>query len=118
MRHITTVVRNLTFGTWEVHTWQKCTLAEILHMCHVGVMTTTVKLTPRGTVTLPRAFRRQYVLKANDLLIAETTDQGILLRPASMLPTELYSEERLAEFEAANNRAIAKFFPDRRRSKG
>jgi bifunctional DNA-binding transcriptional regulator/antitoxin component of YhaV-PrlF toxin-antitoxin module len=78
-------------------------------------MITTVKLTPRGTVTLPRAFRRQFVLKANDLLIAETTDFGILLRPASILPTEMYSEKRIAEFEDQNNRAIAEFFPDRRK---
>jgi len=78
-------------------------------------MITTVKLTPRGTVTLPREFRRRYVLKTNDLLIAESTEQGILLRPASVLPTELYSEKRLAEFEKTNNREIAAVFPDRRK---
>ena len=78
-------------------------------------MTTTVKLTPRGTVTLPRDFRRRFVLKANDLLIAETTDQGILLRPASVLPTEMYSDKRIAEFDEKNNRDIADIFPTTRK---
>jgi hypothetical protein len=50
-------------------------------------------------------------------LIAETTEQGILLRPASVLPSEMYSEERIAEFDAKNNRDIAHIFPARRNQK-
>ncbi len=35
------------------------------------------------------------------MLIAETTAEGILIRPAVALPVEVYSEERLREFSAA-----------------
>jgi hypothetical protein len=40
-------------------------------------------------------------LAADDQLIAETTPDGLLLRPAVTLPIELYSDERLREFEEA-----------------
>jgi hypothetical protein len=40
-------------------------------------------------------------LSADDQLIAETTPEGLLLRPAVTLPIEVYSEERLREFDAA-----------------
>ena len=68
-------------------------------------------------MTLPREFRRRFVLKPNDLLIAEAMEDGILLKPATVLPTELYTEKRIAEFEEKNNRELAGFFPDRRGKK-
>ena len=55
----------------------------------------------RGVVTLPAKLRHALGLKANDQLIAETTPQGLLLRPAVTLPLELYTPERLQEFDAA-----------------
>jgi len=63
-------------------------------------MQKTVKLGGRGTVTLPKAIRARYALKENDLLIAEETDEGILLRPAAAYPIEVYSDGRIGEFEA------------------
>jgi len=36
-----------------------------------------------------------------DSLIAETTPDGILLRPALTLPVEIYATERIAEFDQA-----------------
>lgn len=80
-------------------------------------MTATIKISPRGTLTLPRELRRRFVLKPNDVLIAEATEAGILLKPASVLPSELYTEKRLAEFDAVNNREITAYFPARRRKK-
>ena len=40
-------------------------------------------------------------LKAEDHLIAETTPEGLLLRPAVTLPIETYGPEREREFDAA-----------------
>ena len=40
-------------------------------------------------------------LKADDQLIAETTPEGLLLRPAITLPIEIYSDKRIAEFDQA-----------------
>jgi hypothetical protein len=40
-------------------------------------------------------------LKADDQLIAETTPEGLLLRPAVTLPVEIYTPEREREFDEA-----------------
>jgi AbrB family looped-hinge helix DNA binding protein len=64
-------------------------------------MKTTLTLTNRGVVTLPAKLRRALGLKADDQLIAETTPEGLLLRPAVTLPVEIYSEKRIREFDEA-----------------
>jgi bifunctional DNA-binding transcriptional regulator/antitoxin component of YhaV-PrlF toxin-antitoxin module len=64
-------------------------------------MQTTLTINSRGVVTLPAKLRRAMGLNADDLLIAETTSQGLLLRPAVTLPLELYSPERMQEFDKA-----------------
>jgi len=64
-------------------------------------MKTTLTVTSRGVVTLPAKLRKAMGLKAEDQLIAETTPEGLLLRPAVTLPVEIYSEERIREFDEA-----------------
>ena len=67
-------------------------------------------------VTLPSKLRRALGLKADDQLIAETTPEGLLLRPAVTLPVEVYSDKRIREFDAAEAE-LAKILSRRRRSK-
>lgn len=64
-------------------------------------MQATLTINSRGVVTLPAKLRQAMGLKADNQLIAETTPQGLLLRPAVTLPLELYTPERLQEFDAA-----------------
>jgi antitoxin PrlF len=64
-------------------------------------MKVTLTVTDRGTVTLPAKLRKEMGIEADSLLIAETTEEGILIRPAVALPVEVYSEDRLSEFAAA-----------------
>lgn len=64
-------------------------------------MKTTLTVTSRGVVTLPAKLRQELGIKADDQLIAETTPEGLLLRPAVTLPVELYSEKRIREFDEA-----------------
>jgi len=64
-------------------------------------MKTTLTLSNRGVVTLPAKLRRALGLKADDQLIAETTPDGLLLRPAVTLPIEIYSARRIREFDEA-----------------
>ena len=64
-------------------------------------MQVTFMINSRGVVTLPAKLRQAMGLKADDQLIAETTPQGLLLRPAVTLPLELYTPERVQEFDAA-----------------
>ena len=64
-------------------------------------MKAIVIITSRGAVTLPAKLFQALGLKADDQLIAETTPEGLLLRPAVTLPIELYSPARERKFEAA-----------------
>ena len=64
-------------------------------------MKATVTLSSRGVVSLPAKLRRAMGLKPDDQLIAETTPEGLLLRPAVTLPVEIYSDKRIQEFDRA-----------------
>ena len=64
-------------------------------------MKTTLTVTRRGVVTLPAKLRQALGIKGDDQLIAETTPEGLLLRPAVTLPIEIYSDERVRVFDAA-----------------
>ena len=68
-------------------------------------MKATLTISSRGLVTLPAKLRQAMGLKADDLLIAETTPEGLLLRPAVTLPVEMYSDKRIREFDAAEARS-------------
>jgi AbrB family looped-hinge helix DNA binding protein len=61
-------------------------------------MTEKITIGRRGAITIPAKMRKKYGLEQNGELLAETTDQGILLRPAVSIPIEMYTEERIAEF--------------------
>jgi len=62
-------------------------------------MKVIVTMTSRGVVTLPARLRNFLGIRADDQLIAETTPDGLLLRPAVTLPVEIYSQDRVREFE-------------------
>ena len=79
-------------------------------------MKATLTLTSRGVVTLPAKLRRALGLKAEDQLIAETTPEGLLLRPAVTLPIEIYSDKRIREFDEAEA-DLAKVLTKRTRAK-
>ena len=58
-------------------------------------------VTSRGVVTLPAKLRQALGIRADDQLIAETTPEGLLLRPTVTLPVEIYTDQRLREFDEA-----------------
>ena len=63
-------------------------------------MQATISVSGRGLIVLPVEMRKAVGIRPQDTLIAETTPEGILLRPAVTLPVEIYTPERLAEFDA------------------
>lgn len=63
-------------------------------------MTITLSVSGRGLIALPAEMRKAAGIRLQDSLIAETTPEGILLRPAVTLPVEMYSAARIAEFDA------------------
>ena len=62
----------------------------------------TSRVGKRGTVVVPAKLRSLYGLEEGALVIAEATEDGILLRPAVAFPVEVYTPERRAEFLLTN----------------
>jgi AbrB family looped-hinge helix DNA binding protein len=59
-----------------------------------------VKVGKKGQVSIPAAVLARLGLSGGRHLIVETTADGaIILRPAGIYPIEIYSDERVAEFE-------------------
>jgi AbrB family looped-hinge helix DNA binding protein len=56
----------------------------------------------RGTFVIPAKLRRRFGLSEGATVIAEETEEGILLRPAVTVPIESYSSQRRAEFLLSN----------------
>ena len=75
-------------------------------------MQTKATINERGVITIPAAIRQAFGLKANDEVIIEQTEQGILLRPSMSVPLEIYTEKRIEEF-ASDEAGIGKFLPKR-----
>ena len=70
-------------------------------------MTKVININDRGTLTLPKEMRRRLGIERNAQVVAEETDEGILLRPGVTFPVELYSDKRLAEFRRNNEESLA-----------
>lgn len=62
-----------------------------------------IKLGKCGQVSIPKSVLDRLGLVGEATLLVETTEDGaILLRPANVYPIELYSNERIEEFDAAD----------------
>jgi AbrB family looped-hinge helix DNA binding protein len=84
-----------------MQTGRSRTVADLLQFCNPAVMKAAVTITSRGVITLPARLRRALGLQTEDQLIAEITPEGLLLRPAVTLPVEVYTPERVREFDEA-----------------
>jgi AbrB family looped-hinge helix DNA binding protein len=65
-------------------------------------MAETSKVGKRGAVVIPASLRRRFGIEEGSLVIAEERPDGILIRPAVVLPLETYTPERRAEFLLSN----------------
>ncbi len=62
-----------------------------------------VKLGKKGQVSIPKAVLKRLGLEGDTPMLVETTPDGaILLRPAGIYPLEIYSDERIREFNEAD----------------
>ena len=59
-----------------------------------------VQVSPRGQLTLPAAVRKQLGLRPGDALTVHVQGGELVLTPAAITPVELYSDERIAEFDS------------------
>lgn len=57
----------------------------------------------RGAIIVPANLRRRFGIEEGTLVTAEEKEDGILIRPAIIVPVERYSPERKAEFLLSNS---------------
>lgn len=62
----------------------------------------TSKVGKRGTIVIPAPLRRRFGIEEGTLVVAEATEEGVLIRPAVALPVEVYSPERKARLLLEN----------------
>jgi AbrB family looped-hinge helix DNA binding protein len=65
-------------------------------------MSEPTRVGKRGTIVLPARMRKRYGFEEGTMLVAEESEYGVLLRPAAVVPVEVYSPERKAELLLAN----------------
>ncbi|MFZ0286176.1 MAG: AbrB/MazE/SpoVT family DNA-binding domain-containing protein [Terriglobales bacterium] len=56
------------------------------------------KVGKRGAIVVPAKLRKRFGIEEGSIVVAEETDEGILIRPAVLVPVERYTPERKAEF--------------------
>lgn len=56
----------------------------------------------RGAIIVPANLRKRFGIEEGTLVIAEEKDDGILIRPAVVVPVERYTPKRKAEFLLSN----------------
>lgn len=57
-----------------------------------------VKVGRRGTIIVPAKLRKRYGIEEGSLVTTEPLEDGVLIRPAVVVPVERYTSERKAEF--------------------
>ena len=58
----------------------------------------SAKVGKRGAIIVPAKLRKRFGIEEGTMVIAEEREDGILIRPAVVMPVERYSPERKAEF--------------------
>ena len=61
-----------------------------------------VKVGKRGTIIVPAKLRKRYGIEEGTLVTAEARGDGVLIRPAVVLPVERYTPKRKAEFRLSS----------------
>jgi AbrB family looped-hinge helix DNA binding protein len=63
----------------------------------------------RGAVVIPARLRKRFGLEEGAFVIAEERPEGILIRPAALVPVETYTPERKAELLLGNATTAAEY---------
>ena len=62
----------------------------------------SAKVGKRGAIVVPAKLRRRFGIEEGTVVTAEEREDGILIRPAVVVPIERYTPERKAEFLLSN----------------
>jgi AbrB family looped-hinge helix DNA binding protein len=62
----------------------------------------SAKVGKRGAIVVPARLRKRFGIEEGSIVVAEEREEGILIRPAVVVPVERYTPERKAEFLLSN----------------
>jgi len=62
----------------------------------------SAKVGKRGAIVVPAKLRRRFGIEEGTVVTAEEREDGILIRPAVVVPIERYTPEHKAEFLLSN----------------
>jgi AbrB family looped-hinge helix DNA binding protein len=62
----------------------------------------SVKVGKRGSIIVPARLRARFGIEEGTIVTAEEREDGILIRPAVVVPVERYTPARKAEFLLSN----------------
>ncbi len=69
----------------------------------------SAKVGKRGSIIVPARLRKRFGIEEGTMVTAEETEDGILIRPAVVVPVEKYTPERKAEFLLSNATSAADY---------
>jgi AbrB family looped-hinge helix DNA binding protein len=91
--------------------FRHCGKYDIWKYCNVDLrkeagMGSMIQVNARGIITLPKEIRKALGLDKGGVVMAEQRDGGVMLMPAVAYPIEIYSDDRVAEFDSADRELI------------
>ena len=72
-------------------------------------MNRIIAINEQGAIALPQDLIEKYGLKVGGKVIIEESETGLILRLDDKFPVEIYSDERVAEFEQQNEKELEDF---------
>lgn len=68
-----------------------------------SLMKTNIIVSSRGQLTLPSEVRKKYGINEGSVLVVDDRDGEIILRPATVMEVEYYTDDQIEELVAADS---------------
>ncbi|MEL7078054.1 MAG: AbrB/MazE/SpoVT family DNA-binding domain-containing protein [Cyanobacteria bacterium J06648_1] len=72
-------------------------------------MSRIILINEQGAIALPQDLIKKYGLEEGGQIIIEESEAGLVLRPNTQFPMEIYSDERVEEFRQQNEDELKDF---------
>ncbi|MGD1918241.1 MAG: AbrB/MazE/SpoVT family DNA-binding domain-containing protein [Pleurocapsa sp.] len=72
-------------------------------------MNRIISIDEQGAIALPQNLIEKYGLEVGGQIVIEEGEAGLILRPSTKFPVEIYSDERLEEFRDSNEDELKDF---------
>ncbi len=79
-------------------------LSDIQEFRIIEIMNTIIQVNPRGSLTLPKAVRKALgIPQGGGIVMLNVRENEVVLQPTAAFPIEMYTDARVAEFDAADD---------------